>query len=159
MASKLRVTLGGTTQEVHVDRQVVRLGEGDEAWTVERRPDGSWLVTGPDGHVWRGAAVKTAGAVWVQVEGLVADARVESASARPRARATEADALRPPMPATVVRVMVSVGTTVAEGDTLLVLEAMKMELPIRAPRAGVVKAVFCREGELVQPDQVLADLE
>jgi biotin carboxyl carrier protein len=34
-----------------------------------------------------------------------------------------------------------------------------MELPIRAPRAGVVRAVHCREGELVQPGQVLIDFE
>jgi 3-methylcrotonyl-CoA carboxylase alpha subunit len=36
---------------------------------------------------------------------------------------------------------------------------MKMELPIRAPRDGVVTAVHCREGDLVQPGVVLVDLE
>ena len=44
-------------------------------------------------------------------------------------------------------------------DVLIALEAMKMELPIRAPRDGVVKAVHCQPGELVQPGQVLLDLE
>jgi geranyl-CoA carboxylase alpha subunit len=43
------------------------------------------------------------------------------------------------------------GAAVRQGDTLVVLEAMKMELPIRAPRDGVISAVRCREGELVQP--------
>ena len=50
-------------------------------------------------------------------------------------------------------------TRVHDGDVLIALEAMKMELPIRAPRDGVVRAVHCREGELVQPDQVLLELE
>jgi biotin carboxyl carrier protein len=63
-----------------------------------------------------------------------------------------------PMPATVVRVLVSAGQSVRKGDTLVLLEAMKMELPIRAPADAVVKAVNCREGELVQPDVILVDL-
>jgi 3-methylcrotonyl-CoA carboxylase alpha subunit len=51
------------------------------------------------------------------------------------------------------------GQTVAEGETVLVLEAMKMELPVRAPRAGIVKAVHCAQGDLVQPGVALVDLE
>jgi biotin carboxyl carrier protein len=39
------------------------------------------------------------------------------------------------------------------------LEAMKMELPITAPRAGRVKSIHCREGELVQPGVPLLELE
>jgi 3-methylcrotonyl-CoA carboxylase alpha subunit len=42
---------------------------------------------------------------------------------------------------------------------LIVLEAMKMELPIRTAAEGVVRAVSCREGELVQPGTVLVELE
>jgi acetyl/propionyl-CoA carboxylase alpha subunit len=64
-----------------------------------------------------------------------------------------------PMPATVVKILVEAGQEVAEGATVLVLEAMKMELPIRAPRAGVVKSVDCTQGELVQPGVTLVELE
>ena len=64
-----------------------------------------------------------------------------------------------PMPATVVSVLVAPGHAVRHGDTLLVVEAMKMELPIRAPGDGTVKAVNCREGELVQPDRALVEFE
>jgi 3-methylcrotonyl-CoA carboxylase alpha subunit len=64
-----------------------------------------------------------------------------------------------PMPATVVSLRAKPGDTVGEGDTLLVLEAMKMELPIRAPRAGIVKSVHCVEGELVQPGTNLVEIE
>ena len=56
-----------------------------------------------------------------------------------------------PMPATVVSINATAGQTVKEGDTVIVLEAMKMELPIKAPRSGVVKAVHCAKGDLVQP--------
>jgi biotin carboxyl carrier protein len=63
------------------------------------------------------------------------------------------------MSATVVRMIAEVGSAVAEGDILLVVEAMKMEMPLRAPRAAVVRAVHCHEGELVQPTSILVELE
>ena len=44
-------------------------------------------------------------------------------------------------------------------DVVMVLEAMKMELPIRSPRDGVVKAIRCEAGELVQPGTTLLELE
>lgn len=68
-------------------------------------------------------------------------------------------ALSSPMPAMVVAVNVSVGHDVAQGDVMVMLEAMKMELPIRAPRDARVKAIRCRPGELVQPGVPLLELE
>jgi biotin carboxyl carrier protein len=62
------------------------------------------------------------------------------------------------MPATVVQVLTQAGSAVRAGDTLVVLEAMKMELAIRAPADAVVKAVHCREGDLVRPDTPLIEL-
>jgi biotin carboxyl carrier protein len=83
-------------------------------------------------------------------------------SGRPRRSGAKAEAthyeLTSPMPATVVKVLVAPGQPVRHGDTLVVLEAMKMELPIRAPGDAVVQAVNCREGELVQPDRTLVEL-
>jgi biotin carboxyl carrier protein len=63
------------------------------------------------------------------------------------------------MPATVVKVLATPGQAVKAGDTLVIVEAMKMELPVRAPSDAIVKAVHCREKEIVQPDQVLVELE
>ena len=67
--------------------------------------------------------------------------------------------LSAPMPATVRKVAATPGMAVKKGDVLLVLEAMKMELPIAAMSDGVVRSVSCREGELVQPGTVLVELE
>ena len=63
------------------------------------------------------------------------------------------------MPATVLAIAVQPGQRVAAGDVLLRLEAMKMELPVRAPRDATVIAVKCREGELVQPGVPLLELD
>jgi 3-methylcrotonyl-CoA carboxylase alpha subunit len=62
------------------------------------------------------------------------------------------------MPATVVSVNVEPGQTVTAGQTLIVLEAMKMELPVRAPGDGRVEAIHCRPGDLLQPHVSLIDL-
>jgi biotin carboxyl carrier protein len=63
------------------------------------------------------------------------------------------------MPATVVAVKVTPGQQVEEGELLITLEAMKMELPIKAPRAGRVRSIACREGEIVQSGVPLLELE
>lgn len=63
------------------------------------------------------------------------------------------------MPATVVRIIVEPGQRVSKGDVLIVLEAMKMELPIKAPRDASVKRIACRPGELVQPGVPLLEIE
>jgi acetyl/propionyl-CoA carboxylase alpha subunit len=63
-----------------------------------------------------------------------------------------------PMPATVVRVLAVPGTAVARGDTLVVVEAMKMELPLRAQADARIIAVRCHEGERVQAETVLVEL-
>ncbi|MGH9411278.1 MAG: acetyl-CoA carboxylase biotin carboxyl carrier protein subunit, partial [Vicinamibacterales bacterium] len=51
------------------------------------------------------------------------------------------------------------GDSVRAGDVLILLEAMKMELPVRAPADARVTAVHCRPGDLVQPNVGLIDLE
>ena len=62
------------------------------------------------------------------------------------------------MPATVVKIEVTPGQTVTRDSLLIMLEAMKMELPIRAPRDGRVTAIHCRAGEIVQPGVPLLEL-
>ena len=82
----------------------------------------------------------------------------QTASRRPGAKGIAAHALTAPMPAAVIKVLVAPGSTVAQGAPVVVLEAMKMELPVRALEAGTVKAVHCREGDLVQAEQVLVEV-
>jgi biotin carboxyl carrier protein len=74
-------------------------------------------------------------------------------------RVQVAQSLSAPMPATVIRVLVAPGSHLKKGDVVVLLEAMKMELPIRALSDGTVAAVHCRDGDLVQADQVLVETE
>ena len=52
----------------------------------------------------------------------------------------------------------SVGQSVAEGDVLIILESMKMEIPVEAPSAGVVQALHVAERDAVKEDQALVTL-
>ena len=58
----------------------------------------------------------------------------------------------------VWKVEVTVGQTVAEGDTLLIVESMKMEIPVSAPGAGTVADIRTAEGESVTDGQLLVIL-
>ena len=59
----------------------------------------------------------------------------------------------------VWKVLVKEGQGVAADETLLILESMKMEIPVTAPRAGRVARLHVKEGDTVQEDQLLAELE
>jgi acetyl/propionyl-CoA carboxylase alpha subunit len=97
---------------------------------------------------------------WVFLAGrtYIVEARGRDETSR-SPRSDDDLALSAPMPATVVAVKVAPGQDVREGDVLLVLEAMKMELPIKAPHAGRVRSIACREGELVRPGVPLLEFE
>jgi acetyl-CoA carboxylase biotin carboxyl carrier protein len=58
----------------------------------------------------------------------------------------------------VARIAAAQGARVAEGDEMVILEAMKMELPVLAPAAGTVTAILVAEGDQVGEGQVLARL-
>jgi len=59
----------------------------------------------------------------------------------------------------VIDVKVNVGDTVNEDDDLVILEAMKMEMPIVASAAGTVKEIKCKKGDSVGADDVLVVIE
>jgi biotin carboxyl carrier protein len=64
-----------------------------------------------------------------------------------------------PMPGKVVRVLVSPGTAVTEGQGLVVVEAMKMENELKSPKAGMVVEVFAKEGSAVEANAKLLTVE
>jgi biotin carboxyl carrier protein len=88
--------------------------------------------------------------------GLVEGAR---GAAAPRPASSGPARVQAPMPGKLVRVLVSAGEEVGAGQGLVVMEAMKMENEIRAPRAGRVKEAPVREGQTVETGALLVLLE
>ena len=119
-------------------------------------PDWTLVVNGRSHQL---LIVQNEAAFWVQTEqGAVC---VTALPRLPRKTAVSATAgsLRAPMPGSVLAVLVQPGQTVAEGEALLKLEAMKMEHTIRAPAAGQVAEIFYAPGDTVPADAQLLRLE
>jgi biotin carboxyl carrier protein len=125
---------------------ITRVGEGEYVVDVGNRRERIYAA-GPahdrwlfwNGHVYRSS-------------------RVATAARSRRDRQSAVQVIAAPMPATVIKVLVSAGQTVTKGDTVVVLEAMKMELPLRATGDATVAAVRCAPGDLVQADATLIEL-
>jgi biotin carboxyl carrier protein len=136
--------------------------------------DGAWLlregltqtfarVDGQIGNAAKvGVAIKRPGADVVFLNAEVAEARSASVAALVQggraAAATGPVTVKSPMPGRVVKVLVKAGARVAVGQPVVVVEAMKMENELRAPRAGAVQDVRCAEGATVEAGQDLVTI-
>jgi acetyl-CoA/propionyl-CoA carboxylase biotin carboxyl carrier protein len=118
----------------------VTLGGRTARYTAAR--DGETLWLGRDGHAW---------AVTRHLIGDPGD--------RPGAAAGGDGVVRSPMPGTVLVVKAQVGDLVSEGQPLVIVEAMKMEHTVTAPRAGRVAELPAQAGRAVDMDAVLAVVE
>jgi acetyl-CoA carboxylase biotin carboxyl carrier protein len=63
------------------------------------------------------------------------------------------------MTGTVWKIVAQIGQKIEEGDPVIILESMKMEIPVEAPKSGVVKEIRVTEGVVVQEGDVVALLE
>ncbi|MDF1516487.1 MAG: biotin/lipoyl-containing protein [Lutibacter sp.] len=71
----------------------------------------------------------------------------------------KANDIKAPMPGIILNVIVKVGQEVKEGETLLILEAMKMENAIGSPKDGVIKSIFIKSGETVDKGELMIEME
>ena len=122
-----------------------------------RRAGPDELIVRDGERVERMFAAVAGDVAWIFHDGVTY--RLDAPSSSARRGQTMHGSLSSPMPATVVSVKVAPGDEVKGGQTLIVLEAMKMELPVRAPGDGRIKGVHCRAGDLVQPDVSLIEFE
>jgi 3-methylcrotonyl-CoA carboxylase alpha subunit len=158
---------------------VTRLRVGDEEVTADLKPHGSgWVAT--VGSVRLSFAVEPAGhgsfvlldgerrlvfhcvregaIIHLFWEGAAYRIEEQREGARPGHR-RDKSGLEASMPGKVIAVKASPGQDVKKGDELVVVEAMKMENGLRAPRDGRVKSVGVKVGDMVGPGAVLVELE
>lgn len=149
-----KVTLETTRTGV----RAVVAGKSYEVVILEEQPGRLVMRIGEQVYDFYWAAAD--GKRWISLQGCTYELNKPS----PRAKAHGQEAgienhLRAPMPAQVREVRVEAGQQVALGETLLILEAMKMEIRLSAPSAGRVVKVLAELGASVERDQVLVELE
>lgn len=142
----------------------LRLADGRYAVTLDERQlvveaqpgqDGCWLLR-IDHEQFRGWAASQGSRRFVHVNGESFLFTVP-ASRSPRPAAPSGGDLAAQMPGQVVDVLVQEGDPVKHGQTLVILEAMKMELRTTAPRDGVVARLLVRKGQVVERGQKLLE--
>ncbi len=134
--------------------------EGETSYRLalleERLPD---LRFSLDGRVLRAVIVEAPQhRCWVQVDGVAYLLTWLSPLPEPDERREGQGSLRAPMPGNVRAVLAVPGQKVRKGETLMLLEAMKMEHSIRAPYDGIVTAVVHQPGAMVQADATLLEI-
>jgi biotin carboxyl carrier protein len=96
---------------------------------------------------------------WISLDGCTYRLDRPSAQAtHPFGDSGESQAVRAPMPAQIRAILVNTGSSVEKGATLLLLEAMKMEIRIKAPRNGRVIRLAVAPGQFIEKDQLLAEI-
>ncbi len=155
-----------TTYTVHIevlDDNLYRavINEREYRFSAEQIDSGAWLID-LEGASER-STVHTAShddARYLQYNGQTFELDVpDTRSTRRRGTTTAGGALTAQMPGQVMAVDVSVGDAVEAGQTLVVLEAMKMEIRVSASTAGTVSAVHVSMGDVVERGQVLVTVE
>lgn len=143
------------------DRLVGSLEGAEEATALEalaHRTGPEAVVVRYGGRAHRAVVVREGSCLWVAIDGHTWQLCVE-APGRPQAPdSTETQAMSP-MTGKVVALAVEPGQAVAAGETLFVVEAMKMEYAVRAPRDVTVAAVRTAVGDQVEVDQPLVLFE
>ncbi len=133
---KLRITLDERTFEVEVE-----VADADHASLPPAYPVGSARLAGSAASAYAPPAVG------------------QPAGAAPSAVADESKACRSPVSGVVVKVVASAGASIQAGDSILVLEAMKMETNITAPVSGVITSIKVAQGDRVQTGDVLFEFD
>jgi acetyl/propionyl-CoA carboxylase alpha subunit len=157
----MRLALGDDAREVSVreaaDGISVAVGGRTLRFEISPLADGSFLLQ-HDRRCEAFRCVRDGDTLHLHWRGRAYELRLEKDGARKAPRHAAAG-LEAPMPGKVTKVSVAVGQQVKKGDEILVVEAMKMENQLRAPKDGRVASLRAKIGDTVGPGAVLAEIE
>jgi biotin carboxyl carrier protein len=157
--TSLRLESNGEEREVTLANGTASI-DGKKVSFTEIRRDDMLVALDVEGSIVPVRSARRGDRAFVWCAGHVFEVRRAAdrpARARPAAGESHAGLLAP-MPGRIRKALVRRGEAVARGQVVLVLEAMKMEHAIRAPRDGVVTKLEHREGDLVEAGAVLAEI-
>lgn len=134
------------------------IGDREIVFSATQQTNGAWLLTINHQRV-LAHVISDGDTRYVHVNGNNATLTVVDERAKRRKSTGSAGDLTAQMPGQVVDVLVQEGETVSNGQTLVILEAMKMEIRVTAPTDGTVRALFVAQGDVVQRGQRLVEVK
>lgn len=152
--------------QINIDAQGVTLNDQPFAWDLSKLGERTWHVIRNDQSysvevLSVEAATKT---VRLKIKGTIHEVQVKDRfdlllekMGMSNAAAGKVNDIKAPMPGLIVGISVEPGAAVQKGDTVLILEAMKMENVIKAPGDGTVKTIKVQQGDRVEKGQVLVE--
>lgn len=162
MRTEYTYQVGDQARKVVVEREgdCFRVTVGDRAYSIRgQRPEHGRLNLQVGERRLRAHVAGDGQRRYVALDGQIW--LLERPRPAPRRRGPGADSgtLEAAMPGLVLDVLVKEEDVVERGDTLVLLEAMKMELRISAPASGRVRRVHCQAGQIVERGQLLVEIE
>ncbi len=149
--------MSAKSRGVKVSGKRFLLGENATTWKFEQRSGGWIIATDADGKRMRFSAVETRGRLSASVSGnLFSGDILQSDRGSAGSGAGDSD-LTAQFPGKVRKIVATAGVKLKEGDPILMVEAMKMEFVIKAPSAGLLKAILVKEEEQLSPGKKLVD--
>ncbi|MBN1889241.1 MAG: hypothetical protein JW850_14705 [Thermoflexales bacterium] len=156
MVNKFKLVLEGVSYEIERKGDILLVNGQEFPWNI----DGKTVSVGGNPHIVElgDKSVTVDGIAYpIQIDGLEEPKAVVKAAQL--APSDEAGAITAIMPGLIIKILKREGERVEAGETVLILEAMKMQNEVQAKQAGVVKQIAVKEGESVEMRQVLAVIE
>ena len=159
--ARYKVFVGQRTYDIRIEKNHLLVNGDRFKFDMESlNGNGLHVLRHPNQHIEAYLEPKRHGSYEVQIEGQHVNAQVDFAHrARKGQQAAAAGDLMSQMPGLIVDILASEGDQVEEGETLLVQEAMKMQMKLRAPCSGIVQTITVKKGNEVDKNVLLAAIE
>lgn len=166
---KLQAEIGDDKHQIEIKRdgEKVFARVDDRRYEIEvSEPEPDVLIIKNQGRIYEASVAKTSAgdSMRITIKGRELEVRIIDPK---RLRGSETDSehgdghaeIKTAMPGKVVRIVAAKGSSVAKGDTVLVVEAMKMQNELRSPKDGIVSEIRAEEGATVGAGDILAVVE
>jgi len=157
-----RIKIGENEYRIEITESGIKINDEDiQADLLQLNEAGLYLMNHGDDKLELHMKVEGESSYLVMADGKQILAQVESERDQVKSRAVSAsdNELRAPMPGLVISVNVEIGQQVQEGQPVCVLESMKMQMAIHAPKDGIVKDILVSSDQKVEKDSLLVVLE
>ncbi|NIW44110.1 MAG: hypothetical protein GWN30_04880 [Gammaproteobacteria bacterium] len=157
-----RIKIGQNEYRIEISETGIKINDEEiQADLLQLNEAGLYLLNHGDDKLELHMRVEGDSSYLVMADGKQITAQVEPERDRVQSRSTPStdDELRAPMPGLVISVNVEVGQKVNEGQSVCVIESMKMQMAIHAPKDGVVKDVLIQSDQKVEKDALLIVLK